>query len=94
MKSSRNTNMEDAKTSTPDLFVFGAPGEWELISKASSESQGWMKSTKAMTAAGGVVLQVTTEFRKNGEVTSCAEALQFIPGAKIDTDSDGLKRVV
>lgn len=94
MKSSSNLNTADAKASTNDIKVFGNPDEWQLITKASSENEGWMKSTKAMTVAGGVTLQVTSEFRENGKVTACAEALQFIPGAKIDIEADGRKRIV
>lgn len=79
-----NTNTGDAKESTSDIEVKGNPDLWRLICKASSASQGWMKSTKGMELAGGVLIQVTTEHRdKKGKVTACAEALQYVPACSI-----------
>lgn len=73
------TNGEDAKTKIKDIVFFGNPDTWQLISKASSKEEGWMKSTKAMEIEQvGVVIQVSTQ-----QGCSVAEALTFIPGAKI-----------
>ena len=73
------TNGEDAKAKIKDIVFFGNPDTWQLISKASSKEEGWMKSTKAMEIEQvGVVLQVSTQ-----QGFSVAEALTFIPGAKI-----------
>lgn len=70
---------KDLINKVPDVVVIGNPDTWLLIAKASSKSQGWMKSTKAMEILGlGVVIQVTTE-NANG----VAEALTFVPGACI-----------
>lgn len=77
-----NTDPETAKASTPDIQVTGDPGKWELVCKASSAQQGWMKSTKRMRVPGGWLYQVTTEHRSNGAVTACAEALTFVPEAE------------
>ncbi len=75
-----NTNAEDAKATTSDIVVYGDPNMWELVCKASSRSQGWMKSTKKMKVQGGYLFQVTTEFRnEDGDVVGCAEALTFVP---------------
>lgn len=84
-KSLSNTNIEDVKKTTSDLKVTGNGDLFQLIAKASSAQQGWMKSTKAMQIPGiGCVVQVTTEFRnKEGQVTACAEALTFVPGVTI-----------
>lgn len=60
--------------------IHGDPDTWECVSKASSASQGWMKSTKRMRVPGGYLYQVTTEHRRDGTVTACAEALAFVPG--------------
>ena len=70
-----------AAASTPDIKVFGDPGAWELVCKASSQSQGWMKSTKRMQVPGGHLYQATTEHRNplTGFVVACAEALVFAP---------------
>jgi hypothetical protein len=70
-------------TSTQDLDsdakVFGDPDRWILICKASSDSQGWMKSTKAMQIFGvGCLVQVTTQQGDN-----IAEAITFVPGVSV-----------
>lgn len=62
-RSLANVSPETRNASTPDLQIFG--GElWECISKASSKSQGWMKSTKRMAVDGGTLFQVSTEHRE------------------------------
>ena len=82
-------NVEDAKAKISDIVVFGNGDTFQLISKASSKSQGWMKSTKAMEIVGvGVVLQVSTQQGDN-----VAEALQFIPNVKIYTNEQGIKSI-
>ena len=83
-------NIEDAKSKVSDLVVFGNGDAWELLCKASSKEQGWMKSTKVMEIGKkGIMMQVTTEFRVNGVITACAEAIQFLEGVRIQRDSDG-----
>lgn len=73
------TDTNATKDNVSDLVVWGKGDVFKLISKASSQSEGWMKSTKAMQIDGlGCVLQVTTQ---QGE--QVAEALQFIPGVII-----------
>ena len=58
-----NTNTTDTKKTTSDVKVTGDPDVWELVCKASSQSQGWMKSTKRMRIPDGWLYQVTTEHR-------------------------------
>lgn len=83
-------NIEDAKSKVSDLVVFGNGDAWELLCKASSKEQGWMKSTKVMEIGKkGIMMQVTTEFRVNGVVTSCAEAIQFLEGVRIQRNGNG-----
>jgi hypothetical protein len=79
-----NTDPKSAKASTPDIQIHGDPDTWQCVSKASSSSQGWMKSTKRMRVPGGWLYQVTTEHRSNGVVTACAEAIAFVPGDAVD----------
>lgn len=74
-------NPEELKKLIPDVKTFGNPDLFTLISKASSESQNWMKSTKAMETGNGVVVQVTTDI--NGAIS---DALTFVPDATIYTD--------
>jgi len=89
------TSAADAKSKIPDLKVFGDGDRWVLLCKASSEEQGWMKSTKVMNVPGGCVIQVTTQQRMNGiniqtEYTyALAEALTYVPGVSIGEDGKG-----
>lgn len=69
----------DLKRKVSDVETYGNPDTWQLICKASSKSQDWMKSTKAMSLPHGVLIQVSTQ--QGGNV---AEALAFIPGANIE----------
>lgn len=86
-----NTNVLEAKQNVSDIKVFGNGDLFELICKASSEQQGWMKSTKAMQTPHGCVVQVTTQ-QKNIDLTySVAEALAFVPGVAIKVDDNGNK---
>jgi hypothetical protein len=76
-------NIEDVKAKVSDVVVFGDGDLFQLISKASSKEQGWMKSTKAMQTGTGVVIQVTTQQKNIDGTYSIAEALTFVPGERI-----------
>ena len=83
-------NTEDVKRKVSDVKVVGDPDMWQLIAKASSKSQGWMKSTKVMEIEGvGVVIQVSTETK-----VGVAEALEFVPGVKLEKDENDNYRLV
>ena len=60
-----------------------------LLCKASSKSQGWMKSAKAMQVPNGCVVQVTTQQGDN-----VAEALTYVPGVMIADDVNGGRKLV
>ena len=79
-KTLHNSTVSGAKKNVSDLKVFGNGDMFQLLCKASSKSEGWMKSTKAMYIPGqGCLVQVTTQQGDN-----VAEALQFVPGVKIE----------
>jgi len=62
MKSLHNTTANGATKNVKDIQFWGNGDTFKLISKASSEAEGWMKSTKAMEIEGvGCVVQVTTQ---------------------------------
>ena len=82
-------NTEDAKAKVSDVVVVGDPDQWKILCKASSKSQRWMKSTKAMQTHGGCVVQVTTQ-----QDDLIAESLTFVPGVKIIKDDKGGHRLV
>ena len=87
-------NIADVKEKVSDVEVFGNGDLFQLIAKASSKSQGWMKSTKAMPTGGGCVIQVTTQQKNPDGSYSVAEAVTFVPGAVITTDGDGNKFII
>tara|TARA_R100000541_G_scaffold48015_1_gene55055 strand:- start:177 stop:473 length:297 start_codon:yes stop_codon:yes gene_type:complete len=79
MKTLGNTTTNGATKNVKDIQFWGDGDTFKLISKASSQSEGWMKSTKAMEIPGvGCVVQVTTQQGDN-----VAEALTFVPGVRI-----------
>lgn len=72
------TNIQEAKEAISDLEVFGNGDAWELICKASSQSEGWMKATKAMPVKGLGCL-----VHNPNSSYAIAEALTCVPGASI-----------
>ena len=78
-----NTCANGATKNVKDIVFFGDGDTFKLISKASSESEGWMKSTKAMDCDGSVVVQVTTQQRNIDGTYSIAEALTTVQNACI-----------
>lgn len=79
-----NTDVNGATKNVKDIVFFGNGDTFKLISKASSQNEGWMKSTKAMEIKNvGCVIQVTTQQGDN-----IAEAITFVPGVKIITTKD------
>ena len=82
------TTVSQAMQAVPDLEVYGNGDTFQLICKASSKKQQWMKSTKAMEIKGvGCIVQVTTQ-----QGTNIAEALTFVSGVRIlAIDNDPLK---
>lgn len=83
------TSVADAKEKVSDIVVVGNGDLFQLLCKASSKSQKWMKSAKAMQTPEGCVVQVTTQ---NGD--NVAEALTFVPGVKIADDVNGGRKLV
>ncbi len=82
-------NTPDLRSRNIDVQGYGNPDQWVLLCKASSEAQGWMKSTKVLNVPGGCVLQVTTQQRNPGGTSVVAEALTYVPHVAIDVDAVG-----
>jgi hypothetical protein len=78
------TSIADAQQKVSDIQVVGNGDLFTVLCKASSKSQGWMKSTKAMQLYNGCVVQVTTQQGEN-----VAEALTFVPDVYIVPDVNG-----
>ena len=90
MKTLDNSDVSGASLNVPDLKVFGNGDTFQLLCKASSLTEGWMKSTKAMEIHGvGCVVQVTTQ-----QGDHVAKALCFVPGVRIVLDANNGKMLV
>lgn len=82
-------SVADAQQKVPDIKVVGNGDMFQLLCKASSKEQGWMKSTKACEVIGGCIVQVTTQ-----QYDNVAEAICYVPGVKIGVDKNGSKALV
>lgn len=87
-KSLGNTDANGAIKNVKDIVFWGDGDTFKLISKASSVTEGWMKSTKAMQAGKSVVVQVTTQQRNPDGSYSIAEALATVTNAIILENRD------
>lgn len=83
-KTLHNCDSDEVGENVPDIKVYGNPDCFRLICKASSEGEGWMKSTKAFSLSAGCLVQVTTQQRNPDGSYALAEALTFVPGVTID----------
>lgn len=94
-KTLHNSDVSAAKKNVKDIQVVGNGDIFKLISKASSEEEGWMKSTKAMAIPMvGCVVQVTTQQKNPDGSYSVAEALTFVPNTKIVQCEGGVRDLV
>lgn len=89
MKTLHNSDIAGTKVNVPDVKVVGDGNLFHLLAKASSKSEGWMKSTKAMVVPGGCVVQVSTQ-----QGDHVAEALVFVPQTGLGPDINGGRKLV
>ena len=83
-------DVADVTAKVTDVVVVGNGDTFRLLCKASSKSQGWMKSAKAMEIPGwGCLVQVTTQ-----QGDHVAEALCPVPGVRIVDDVNGGRKLV
>lgn len=83
------TKTEQLKKKYKKVEIFGDGDKWQLICKV--ETNAFMKSTKAMVIKKGLLVQVTTLYKKSN---TCAEALVYIENASIQVKYDGTKLIV
>ena len=92
-KTLHNSDQSGTKTNVSDLVMFGNTDMFQLLCKASSKKEGWMKSTKALHIDNvGCLVQVSTQQRNPNGSYALAEALSFIPNTYIkntETDQEG-----
>ena len=90
LKTLKNTSADTATKNVKDLVKYGDADMFKLLCKAHSESEGWMKSTKAMEIPNvGCVVQVTTQQGDN-----IAEAVTFVPGVEIVGSKESGRKLV
>lgn len=95
MKTLHNSDLSGARQNVKDIKVVGNGDLFQLLCKASSEKEGWMKSTKAMKTPEGIIVQITTQQRNPDGSYAVAEALTFVPGdgLKIVDDENGGRKI-
>jgi len=94
MKTLHNSDVSGARQNVKDIRVVGNGDMFRLLCKASSENEGWMKSTKACEVPHGCIVQVTTQQRNIDGTYSVAEAITFVPGVKIADDENNGRKLV
>jgi hypothetical protein len=72
-------DMADAARKIPDIEVIGDPGAWVVVGKASSKSQGWMKSTKKMELPEGTIYQMETQQQNSDGSWALSQSAVFAP---------------
>jgi hypothetical protein len=93
-KTLHNSTVSAARENVKDIKVVGDGDLFHLLCKASSQAEGWMKSTKAMQMHNGCLVQVTTQQRNPDGSYAVAEALQFVPDVYIGDDINSGRRLV
>lgn len=92
-KSLNISEVNGARTNISDIEIYGDVDVFALLCKASSKSQGWMKSTKVCNVVDGCIVQVTTQQKNLDGTYSLAEALTYVPEMRIDTNANPRKLV-
>lgn len=93
-KTLHNSDVSGAKQNVPDIKVVGNGDMFRLLCKASSQNEGWMKSSKAMQTHQGCIVQVTTQQRNPDGSYAIAEALTYVPGVAIADDVNGGRTLI
>jgi hypothetical protein len=92
-KTLHNSDISGARANVPDIKVVGNGDAFQLLCKASSKAEGWMKSTKAMQTPHGCLVQVSTQQRNADGSYAVAEALTFVPGVNIVPDENNGRKL-
>ena len=87
-KTLHNSEASEARKNVKDIRIVGNGDSFSLLFKASSEEEGWMKSTKAMDVGHGCIVQVTTQQRNIDGSYVIAEAVCFVPNVTIIEDAN------
>ena len=94
-KTLHNSDISGTKINVPDVNVVGNGDMARLLCKASSQDQGWMKSSKAIQIDGvGCIVQVSTQQKNPDGSYAVAEALTFVRGVQIVDDENNGRKLV
>ncbi len=93
-KTLHNSDISGARQNVKDIAVVGNGDMFRLLCKASSQQEGWMKSTKACQVPGGCIVQVTTQQRNPDGSYAVAEALTFVPNVAVTDDENNGRKLV
>jgi hypothetical protein len=94
-KTLNNPDADGTRVNVPDVKIIGNVDMFQLLCKAFSQNEGWMKSTKAMEIPGrGCLVQVTTQQRAPDGSYAVAEALTFVEHVVIVNDENGGYKLV
>lgn len=85
------SDINSARENIPDLEVYGDGDTFALLCKASSQNEGWMKSTKVCNLSDGCIVQVTTQQENADGSYAIAEAITYVPGVNLDKESNPRK---
>lgn len=94
-KTLNNVDQAATQQQVSDVEIIGNTDLFQVLCKASSKSQGWMKSTKAMEIEGsGCLVQVSTQQKNLDGSYALSEALTFIPNVMVVDDVNNGKKLV
>ncbi len=94
-KTLHNSDISGARKNVKDISIVGNGDMFQLLCKASSQEEGWMKSTKACEIQDvGCIVQVTTQQKNPDGSYSLAEALTFVPGVKVVEDINNGRKII
>lgn len=93
-KTLHNSDISGARVNVKDIKVVGNGDMFQLLCKASSEAEGWMKSTKACELHDGCIIQVTTQQRNPDGSYAIAEAITYVRGVMIADDTNNGRKLV
>ncbi len=79
-----NTDINGTHKNVPDVVVYGDGDVFGLWVKASSQNEGWMKSSKVANVPGGCLVQTETQQRNPDGSYALSQALAFVPDVWLD----------
>jgi len=94
VKTLHNSTVSGARKNVKDINIVGNGDSFRLLFKASSEAEGWMKSTKAMDVGHGCVVQTTTQQRNSDGNYVIADAICYVPNVTIVEDENMGRKLI